>query len=196
MMTSLFKLTMRFPITGIMALIMVIAHFNFNVMSLAYFKWQYPYPDTLDFLSRLITGHFIHSDLQHLIFNLCGLLLLGCYLEKNYAKYYVVAIIIAITGLDSYLIIADIDRYCGFSGVLNALFVMFLWFEIRATAKRLPYVLIALAYMVKLAVESISSNAIFTQTAWPVFPDAHFVGALSALILLWFVALKMQTTNH
>ena len=129
---------------------------------------------------RLLTAHLVHSDVQHLAWNLAGLLVLGTLLEPIDHKAFLAALFAGAIGVDMALIglLPHIDFYCGLSGALNTLLLPLLiafW-----TRTRSPLVLIiAVASLVKILVELSLGQALFTQTAWASVPAVHLAGWLA-----------------
>lgn len=139
---------------------------------------------------RLLTAHLVHSDIEHLIWNLAGLLVLGSLLERANWKACSTALLAGMAAVDMALIqqLPHIDLYCGLSGALNALLIPLLTYLWKTT--RSPLVpAVAAASLIKILVELSLGHAVLTHTAWASVPAAHLAGwiagSLSELPGVW-----------
>lgn len=137
---------------------------------------------------RWITGHLVHSDAQHALWDIAALALIGYLLEGFGRGRMVVASAIGLVAVNLCLIgaLPDLDRYCGLSGILNTLFVVALgtlWRRYRHPAVAVA----ALGLGVKLALEISTAQSLLLQMQWPSVPLTHLAGALGGLV---FVALE------
>ncbi len=155
-------------------------------------------------LFRLLTAHFIHSDINHLLWNMAAMLLLGGLLEQKGSGHVLTFIPIGIISVDLYVIYAsDLVVFCGLSGVLNTLLIGALYVCATEFGLRWMAVTTALAAFAKIMFELSSQQALFTQTAWPSIPMTHlfgFVGGVFWLILfniklnsIWSITMKTIT---
>lgn len=141
---------------------------------------------------RLFTGHFVHSDGGHLLWNVTALVILGGMLEREQPVLLWTGLLAGMVAVDGGLWfgLPHLDRYCGLSGALNALLLLLLAQLWRTTGH--PVVIaVAAASAIKLIVELWSNQALLTHTAWPSVPMAHLAGlcgGLCALLLLRFLA--------
>jgi len=141
---------------------------------------------------RLLTGHLVHSDPGHLLWNVAALVILGGMLERERPALLWVGLLAGMVAVDGGLWfgLPHLDRYCGLSGALNALLLLLLAHLWRTTGH--PVVIaVAAASSIKLIVELWSNQALLTHTAWPSVPMAHLAGlcgGLSALLLWRFLA--------
>jgi rhomboid family GlyGly-CTERM serine protease len=135
---------------------------------------------------RLVTGHWVHSDLAHAAWDIIALLLFGVLFEARLKWRLPLALLIATVGVDMWLWWGEpaLDYYCGLSGILNGLLItglLYLWRDLRH-----PLILLTAAgAALKIIVEINVGQAIFTHTAWPSVPTVHAVGFLSGLVLVW-----------
>jgi hypothetical protein len=77
----------------------------------------------------------------------------------------------------------QLERYCGLSGILNALLaagLIQLWRETRD--RLLP--LVGIGAVLKILVEAAAGAAVFTHTAWPSVPVVHAVGLTAGAIIV------------
>lgn len=131
---------------------------------------------------RFISGHLVHLDAEHLIWNLLPLLLLGTILE-NYSRFiYLLSTFFSMAAISIYLMYeASGSYYCGYSAVLNSYFYIalaILWqkFEGQKTAQSVCLIT-AIAGLLKLTIEAASGEALLSQLYWPPHMVAHGVGA-------------------
>ncbi len=133
---------------------------------------------------RLITGHFTHCALPHLLWNLLPMALIGGLLEQRIGwRKFAGVTIASCLGVSGWLWFARIDLllYCGLSGMLNGLLAVVLatlWQESRHPV--LP--LIGLAAVLKVIAETATREAIFTHLSWAGLPEAHGAGLLAGII--------------
>ena len=134
---------------------------------------------------RAVSGHFVHIDGNHLAWNVLGLAVLGWLIERHSRTLLAGALIAGILAVNLLLLspLAQLDYYCGLSGVLNALLVVALWLEWRS--KPSPWIVIlALACMAKVAFEIVTQNAVFSDIGWPPFAWSHLAGMAGGIGLL------------
>jgi rhomboid family GlyGly-CTERM serine protease len=139
-------------------------------------------------LWRLVTGHLVHSDGEHLAWNLATLLVLGCaheVLSRTSPARFCLALAAAGAAVGTaVLLVTPLAAYCGLSGVLNTLFVLVLADVWRVTGSRLV-MLAGAADLAKIVVEAAAGRALFTATAWPPVPEAHLVGFAVGLAMVF-----------
>ncbi len=130
---------------------------------------------------RLLTGHLVHTDAEHLGWNLLALVGLGLGLQRQGgAGRPLLAGLLAVT---AWWLLDGPSAYVGLSGVLNALFLVLagrLWLR-RGDGLALVAVL---GLFGKIGWEMAAGVPLFTQTAWPPAPQAHLAGALGGMLLL------------
>jgi rhomboid family GlyGly-CTERM serine protease len=103
---------------------------------------------------RILTGHFMHSDLEHLFWNGLGLVALGTLIEHRSRKLLLAALGAGIVSVSILLMTpyAQLEYYCGLSGVLNSLLLLAIWLEWRATGSWLV-ITIACGSIAKVVIE-------------------------------------------
>ena len=134
---------------------------------------------------RLLTGHWIHSDGEHLAWNLVGLGLLGWLIEMSLGHrrlYHALFAGMCLVNLAVWMFMPSLDYYCGLSGILNTLLFVLL-IDGWLTTRRRIFALVFIAATAKIVFELMYATAIFTQTSWPAVPAAHLSGALAAVLL-------------
>lgn len=141
-------------------------------------------------LWRLITAHWVHSDLEHALWDIGALGVLAALFEKRLRWRLPLALVIGTLGVDVWLWwgSSSLQYYCGLSGILNSLLavgLVRLWCDLHH-----PLVwLTGLGAIAKIALEINSGQALLTQTAWPSVPEVHAVGFLSGLALTVVIAM-------
>ena len=131
---------------------------------------------------RLLTGHWVHSDPGHALWNIAALLLAGIVFEARLGWRLPLALLLATAGVDAWLWWGEpgLMCYCGLSGILNGLIAAGLYRLWRAT--RHPVVLLtACCIALKIVVEASLGQALMTRTAWPSVPATHAAGFLFGL---------------
>jgi len=133
---------------------------------------------------RLLTGHWVHSDGGHALWNITALVLLGLVSEKILGNWMPVALLMSTAAVDTWLWwgMPHLQQYCGLSGILNGLLAAALVHQWRLYRQPL-ILLIGAGAVIKIALEIMSGQAIFTQTAWPSVPESHAVGLLGGLVV-------------
>jgi rhomboid family GlyGly-CTERM serine protease len=134
---------------------------------------------------RIITGHFMHSDPDHLVWNCLGLMVLGTLIEQRSRTLLCMALATGIASVSLLLMtpLAQLEFYCGLSGVLNALLVVAIWLEWQATRSWLAIV-VACGSITKVVVEVILGTSLFTHIDWPPFAWSHAAGLAGGLLLI------------
>jgi rhomboid family GlyGly-CTERM serine protease len=140
---------------------------------------------------RLVTGHWTHVSLDHLLWDLAAFVVLATACELRDAcgrRRMLAAVGLAAVAIPAALWIAlpELTRYRGLSGIDSALFVLlavtFLKEELAAGRRGWAWLggLALVAFGAKLGYEVITAAALFTEAsggAVPV-PLAHLVGGL------------------
>lgn len=134
---------------------------------------------------RLITGHWVHSDADHALWDIAALILFGALFEVRVDRDVLWNLASGTLAIDLWLwwALPDLIRYCGLSGILNALIAAGLGRAWRAT-RDLLLAWLGAALCAKIGVELFSGSALFTHTAWPSVPGVHAIGF--AVGLSWF----------
>ena len=146
---------------------------------------------------RLITGHFLHTNLVHLLLNIAGLVLLWA-LHGHYYKtpcYIMQFFTLCIgTSVGLYLFAENMHWYVGLSGVLHGLFVIGTYFDIQNKFKT-GWVML-MGVWIKVAHEQIygASEGVATLIEANVAVDAHLFGTItgSIIMLFYFAVHKIQ----
>ena len=144
---------------------------------------------------RLVSGHFMHADLQHLLWNSLGLLVLGALLEYRSRLALLAALGAGIAFVSGLLLTpySQLEYYCGLSGVLNTLLLVVLWFEWRLTRSRL-IILVACGSIAKVIIEVSQGISIMTHISWPPYAWSHVAGLIGGLFVIWMLSRPNSVT--
>jgi rhomboid family GlyGly-CTERM serine protease len=135
---------------------------------------------------RLFTAHWVHSDVDHALWDIGALMLLGFLFERSLGHHLLTILLAASLAVDAWIWWGQplLAYYCGLSGILNALMavgLIRLWQEMRH-----PLILLTgLGFMAKVAMELAGGQMLLTATAWPGVPGAHAVGLGSGILYTW-----------
>jgi len=135
---------------------------------------------------RLISGHLMHADLQHLLWNCLGLVVLGTLLEYRSRRALITSLGAGIIFVNVLLLtpFSQLDYYCGLSGVLNTLLLVALWVEWKLTRSWLIIVL-AFGSIVKVLVETSQGISIVTDISWPPYAWSHLAGLSGGFFVIY-----------
>ncbi len=133
-------------------------------------------------LWRLLTGHLVHADGSHALWDIVALLLLGTLLERRLGPWFTVSLAASVVSIDVWLWwgMPALERYCGLSGILNSLLATGLY-ELWRERREPLVVLIGVGAAAKIAVELLFGQALLTNTVWPSVPAVHGVGFVTGL---------------
>lgn len=134
---------------------------------------------------RLISGHFVHSDGQHLLWDVSALVVIGWMLERQRPALFGWGLLAGLVAVDLWLWFGmpELERYCGLSGALHAVLLLLLANLWRTT--RQPLVIAMLFLIIaKVVLELWTNQALLTETAWPSVPIVHLAGLCGGLAVL------------
>ena len=136
---------------------------------------------------RILTGHFMHSDLDHLFWNGLGLVVLGTLIEHRSRNLLLAALGAGIVSVSVLLMTpyAQLEYYCGLSGVLNSLLLVAIWLEWRVTGSWLVIV-IACGSVAKVVIELLLGASLLTHISWPPYAWSHAAGLIGGLMVVSF----------
>jgi rhomboid family GlyGly-CTERM serine protease len=132
---------------------------------------------------RLLSGHFVHLDLQHAVLNVLGLLLIWMLFARAFSRVQWLAIVVAgvaAVDLGLWLVNVELQWYVGASGVLHAAMAAGI---VRRMIEhdRIAWVLGVLG-IAKLLQEHFTGALPFTTSGAMIVTDAHLYGALAGMI--------------
>lgn len=133
---------------------------------------------------RVVTGHFMHADLEHLVWNCLGLGVLGMLIEIHSRTMLCISLVVGITSVSALLMLPNIhlNYYCGLSGVLNTLLVVAIWNEWLATRSWL-ILAVALGSLGKVLIELLIGDSVLTHISWPPYTWSHLAGLIGGLLI-------------
>ena len=144
---------------------------------------------------RLLTGHLIHSDVNHALWDILAFFIIGTMLEQYSRKSMLIAIVTSLILINSWLWwgLTDLLYYCGLSGIINTMMGLLLYQLWRQQPQPI-ILLISGLYIAKVLIENSMGQAMFTDTLWPALPSVHLVALISVvlLILLKSVGAKLK----
>lgn len=148
---------------------------------------------------RLFTGHFFHTNLNHLLLNFSGIVLLWLMHGQFYQTkvFFLLCISSCLLTSLSLLLFTEISLYVGLSGILHGIF---LWGALRdiQTDEKTGYLLV-LSLVAKLTYEQVfgASAEVASLINANVAVDAHLYGAISGLIFfIGYSIYAQQVVNH
>ncbi len=141
---------------------------------------------------RLVTGHLVHADVAHLAANVLALVILGGVqesLQRLGINTIILLVSFGIVVIDAvlWLELPGLVRYCGFSGLLNTLFIAAVYEQWRNTGDWL-YRALAIGGLGKIAIESGSAGAVLPLSSLPSVTEAHFAGFVAGVVLCTLTA--------
>ena len=135
---------------------------------------------------RLLTGHLVHADFEHIAWDAGALLCLGVLLERETGltvRDHLSLVLFSALAVDLWLWwgMPGLERYCGFSAILNAQMAVLVLRGWRLT--RSPLILLAgFGAVAKILAESLSGTALLTTIAWPSVSLAHGAGLVAGAV--------------
>ncbi len=152
-------------------------------------------------LWRLLTGHLVHSDGEHALWDILALVLIGTLQERRGLPRIVKATGAGFITVNAWLMwgIPELTYYCGLSGVLHTLLAVLLielWWEQKSDNRpgygfpagkgvnptAIAVMLTGIAILGKILVEIQLGQALFTDTAWPSIPCVHLAGVVGSVL--------------
>ena len=132
---------------------------------------------------RLLTGHLVHADLNHLFWNALGLLVLGVLIERHSRRLLGIALLAGTLAVNLLLLVSGLDYYCGLSGVLNTLLVVALWLEWRST-QSWWVAAVATGCFIKVAIEINTGDSLISHISWPPYAWSHLAGMIGGVVVM------------
>ncbi len=132
---------------------------------------------------RLITGHFVHADIEHFAWNAAALATLTALFKADLGRRLPAVLGAGILGVDLFLLgNPQLAYYCGLSGILNTVLAAALVMRILTRRDRALASAVLLAALAKVLYEMGSGQALLTQISWTPVPGAHLFGLAAGLI--------------
>lgn len=141
---------------------------------------------------RLLTGHLVHSDAGHALWDIGALAIIGGMMEAQGRGRMLLAMFIGVVAVDICLwwAMPGLEFYCGLSGVLNTLFVVAL-VDLWRLYRHPVFALAVPGLCVKLLLEITAGQSLVVRTAWPSVPLVHLAGCLGGIA--WVLAMSVRT---
>jgi rhomboid family GlyGly-CTERM serine protease len=143
---------------------------------------------------RLVTGNFVHWNVDHLFWDCIMFVALGAAIEFRHRGAFLAATALSACAVSATAwCIASVDTYRGLSGIDSALFVLLAgWYLIDALRSRcqLPLcipIALLLGFFAKIGYEILTGRTYFVDSTAALFtplPQVHLAGAAVALRLL------------
>jgi len=149
-----------------------------------------------------LTGHFVHWNTEHLIWDLAVFVVFGLILERHSVWLFLAAVLFSAAAISTSLLLfpPDFSIYKGLSGVDSALYVAVLMMEYHKANPRVRWVRPACAiglggFGAKLMYEVILGQTVFVSnlgTGVVPVPSAHLVGGIvgGLAVLFYWLAKK------
>lgn len=136
---------------------------------------------------RLLTAHFVHLNIIHLVLNLAGLSLVLVIFDRTWSwRAWMILIVCSaiIQSLAFYWFLPEVKAYVGFSGVIHSLYVAGTVSFLKHSQDRpLGVILLALVTL-KLLTENMGQGISVTENmiGGHVLVEAHLYGAIVGLM--------------
>ena len=134
---------------------------------------------------RLITGHFVHLGLSHLLLNAAGLLLVWYLVGRDLKPaQWLIVVTVGVLAIDAgfWVLNTNLVWYVGLSGVLHGMLAAGI--VVAGSAERKDLVVLGVLVVAKLVYEQLAGALPGTGSAsgGPVIVDAHLYGAVSGAV--------------
>jgi len=132
---------------------------------------------------RLITGHLVHSSLDHLWWDALAFFCVGYYLEVKSLKLLLIALLTGFVMVNGLLLSpwSPLLYYCGLSGLLFAPLTLALWMHWQSN-KGLFGVIPLLVCLGKVIWECGLQSTLLVVSGWPAYPQSHLAGIVGGLL--------------
>jgi rhomboid family GlyGly-CTERM serine protease len=152
---------------------------------------------------RLLTAHLVHSDWEHLLWNLSALLIVSTLIEQYQRGSLIIALLGGIIVTDVYLWhnTLGVVNYAGLSAVLNTVLVVALyqlWQHSKQLLQRVILVATFVGSLLKIIWEMQTSSSLLTSIEWQSLPEAHLAGFImgSLLVLIQYLLHQLHTKHN
>ena len=146
---------------------------------------------------RMITAHFVHSDLEHLAWNLVAFMILGTIIEQHSKRDLLSGLVVGVVSVNVYLSsVYQLTAYAGLSGALNTLLVVALFKLCQIPSYRAAAMWTMALSMLKIVVELYSGHSVFSSIAWQAVPQAHLVGWIAGAVFVSIQAMNRFNTDQ
>ena len=130
-------------------------------------------------LWRFVTGHLVHCDDPHFIWNVSAFLILAAYIENRSRHALIVSTATGIVAVSAYLWLfaGSTEIYCGLSGILNTYMAAAVFLTWQEEEKTLAVIAGFCAFS-KVAMEVFTPHALVGGISWEAVPEAHAAGLI------------------
>ena len=133
----------------------------------------------------LLSTHFIHSDIEHLVPNLIVFCLLGGIIESNSKRDLIYTLVGGVLAVNLYLIgLFPLLFYVGLPGVLNTLLVVAMFNLSQSQSFRSVAIGVLVLSMFKIIYEIYTGNSAFSTLNWHCVPQAQLAGWLMGVAIV------------
>lgn len=142
---------------------------------------------------RLLTAHFTHSSFSHALWDVLAFTGVTFWLSQYSTKQMLMSVSLGIVVVDMLLLspFADIDYYCGLSGILFCPLLLVCYYFLQANRAAVG-VLPLLVVCIKVMSEVYYQNTLLVNTTWPAYPEAHLSGLIAGLLCIGFTRLTQS----
>lgn len=137
---------------------------------------------------RLLTGHIVHLSASHLFYNLLVFVVAGIWIERRHRLAYLLLISLTVVTSSLYFLIVmpQMARYGGLSGVVSAMIVYVSLQEIgKGGIPRVIWMTVLALFLAKSGYEILYGQAVFASSnsiPIAVVPAVHVIGAIAAIL--------------
>ena len=142
---------------------------------------------------RLVTCHWTHWSLDHLLWDVVAFVVLGVLCERSSPAAWLRCLMLAVVAIPAavWLMLPQIEHYRGLSGVDSAFFLLLAaGMMSRQAAERrwiplVAIVVLSAGFIAKIAYEALTGNAVFSDNLAAGFvavPLAHLAGASAGIL--------------
>lgn len=132
---------------------------------------------------RLLTCHFVHSGLNHLIMNAIASSLIMPFVRSFKRIIILLAFLCPLIATGIWIFLPHVSLYCGASGLLNGVLCWAFLVHWRKEP-HWSYGLIFLGAIIKTVLEIAEKQSVFNFYQWPPLPESHLIGMAAAGMLI------------
>ncbi|VAX34790.1 hypothetical protein MNBD_UNCLBAC01-94 [hydrothermal vent metagenome] len=143
-------------------------------------------------LWRFFTGHFVHFNFDHILWDLLAFLILGTVIELHHRRYLIFSLLVSCVVVSLWICFGTtISAYCGLSGALSGLLVIAAMIQWKKSHNKI-FIYVVLATIGKIIFELMTQQTIFTNLSSKAVPTAHAAGFVAGFICLFFENIKIK----
>ncbi len=136
-------------------------------------------------LWRFFTGHFVHFNFDHIVWDMLAFLILGSVIELHRRCYFIFSLLACCSVVSLWICFGAtrISAYCGLSGALTGLLVVAAMIQWKSSHNKI-FIYVILATIGKIVFEMVTRQTIFTDLSSKAVPSAHAAGFVAGVIYL------------